>query len=33
MTGAVFGRKADYYMYPADLWSPVIFDGLSEEQI
>jgi len=33
MVRVIFGRKADYKMYSAALWSPVIFGGLSEEQI
>lgn len=31
MTAAIFGRKADYYVYAVDIWIPVIFGGLSEE--
>jgi len=33
MVRVIFGRKADYKMYSADLWSLVIFGVLSEEQI
>lgn len=31
MIGDVFGRKADYYIYSADIWIPVVFGGLREE--
>lgn len=33
MIRVIFGRKADYKIFPADLWSPAVFVGLSEEQI